>query len=286
MRVLLAIDESEQSEQASAWLRLCRSIDHLTVLHVIDIPPLTYQSLWLGMRDLPSIVEQAMEEQAGQLFERILPSLPVSQDRITTRVAKGHPAESIITVATEIEADLVLLGARGLTPLTERVLGSISHRVLLHSSRPTWVVKSKMVPVQRIVLPIEGLDDAKPVLTFLSTHPFGTQFEIVVLHVVPFSHPLWLEGSLVPEAYRQELVAAGKALNLSVISQLQAMGYHASSLVLTGSPSHIIGKQLSILDPEIVIFSSRSRHGLSRFVFGSVSHSLAHHAPHSLLLIR
>ena len=53
----------------------------------------------------------------------------------------GRPADEIIRYATESEADLLVMGSRGLGALREFALGSVSHKVLTHAKCPVLVVK-------------------------------------------------------------------------------------------------------------------------------------------------
>lgn len=53
----------------------------------------------------------------------------------------GKPADEIIRYSDETNADLIVIGSRGLSALQEFALGSVSHRVLTHAKRPVLVVK-------------------------------------------------------------------------------------------------------------------------------------------------
>ena len=50
--------------------------------------------------------------------------------------------ESIVAVADEKKADLIVLGSRGRGAVTSAILGSVSHAVLRRASRPVLVVKA------------------------------------------------------------------------------------------------------------------------------------------------
>ena len=47
--------------------------------------------------------------------------------------------QTIIEVADEIDASLIVCGARGLNPIKRAILGSVSEAVLHHSHRPTLI---------------------------------------------------------------------------------------------------------------------------------------------------
>jgi nucleotide-binding universal stress UspA family protein len=61
---------------------------------------------------------------------------------VTPRVelAKEGAARTIIDVADELDARLVVCGRRGRGAITSALLGSVSHAVLAHSGRPVLIV--------------------------------------------------------------------------------------------------------------------------------------------------
>jgi nucleotide-binding universal stress UspA family protein len=60
--------------------------------------------------------------------------------RFEPRVVEGVPASAIVELAHEVGADLIVLGARGLSKAKELLLGSISMKVLHSAHLPVTVV--------------------------------------------------------------------------------------------------------------------------------------------------
>lgn len=59
----------------------------------------------------------------------------------TLRQEEGHAAEQILCVADTIEADLVVMGHRGLGGFQSLLLGSVSTRVAHHAACPVLVMR-------------------------------------------------------------------------------------------------------------------------------------------------
>ena len=57
-------------------------------------------------------------------------------------LAEGEPAEVILSVAANWEADLIVVGSRGLGPFAGAILGSVSRAVVQRADRPVLVVKA------------------------------------------------------------------------------------------------------------------------------------------------
>lgn len=58
-----------------------------------------------------------------------------------TRREQGHPIDRIVTAAHEEAADLIVMGARGLSVFGALRVGSVSAGVVQHSSCPVLIVK-------------------------------------------------------------------------------------------------------------------------------------------------
>jgi nucleotide-binding universal stress UspA family protein len=58
-------------------------------------------------------------------------------------------SDAIIQVADDVNADVLVLGTRGLTGVKSALLGSVSHHVLQHADRPVLVVPSPEVASAR-----------------------------------------------------------------------------------------------------------------------------------------
>lgn len=53
----------------------------------------------------------------------------------------GYPAKQILRLASEAEADLIVIGSRGLGRVKSAILGSTSREVLARANRPVLVVR-------------------------------------------------------------------------------------------------------------------------------------------------
>lgn len=53
----------------------------------------------------------------------------------------GYPAKQLLRLASEIEADLIVIGSRGLGRVKSAILGSTSREVLARADRPVLVVR-------------------------------------------------------------------------------------------------------------------------------------------------
>lgn len=59
----------------------------------------------------------------------------------TVTVLKGDPGPEIVRYVNDSQADLVVIGSRGLNSLQEMMLGSVSHKVMKRVNCPALIVK-------------------------------------------------------------------------------------------------------------------------------------------------
>lgn len=285
MRVVIGVDWSDQSFAAvTQTFQLYHPTD-VTLVHGVELGILKHPFVaQAGNVQGYDDFRNAMVASGNQLLERAAAMVPAEVASIRKVNEIDSPAQLILDSAETLSADLVVVGVRGRSRLSEVVLGSVSHRVLIHGSRPVLIVRGTARKVQRVLVAIEDRDDADRIAKWLKHHPFADPTELCVLHaLVPIgiNDPYdalgtgtWWEGA---ERYADELVksTAGKLLNPR---------YTVSTNVATGNPSSVIEQEAKGRD--LVIVTSHGRKGLSRFLLGSVSHAVVHHVTCPVLVLR
>jgi nucleotide-binding universal stress UspA family protein len=74
---------------------------------------------------------QRERRQAGlELVEQARARLDVAGKRATATVAEGDPAAEVLKMATAMEADLIVAGARGVSLIQGLLIGSLADRLL------------------------------------------------------------------------------------------------------------------------------------------------------------
>lgn len=287
MRILLAVDGSEQSCDAARALEHLAPAEEVIALHALDVLLPVYPAMVPeAVRDLRVIVERHMREEGKRVLDRIATILPPRAGKVTTRMECGSPAELIITIAGEERIDLIVLGARGVGPIHELVLGSVSHRVLTHAPCPTLVAKGPLRSLRRVLLPVQGEDDAEAAVTFLARKPFRDAVEVTVLTVLPLAQQIWPEGAGNIDAFREAALAGARSFVEGVASRLSAMQYAAKGTARIGFPSFEIIHESMAANADLILMGSRGRRGFTQFMLGSVSHAVIHRTTRPVLVFR
>jgi len=64
-----------------------------------------------------------------------------SHVKLRTHVLMGHPARTVLKLAGDLGADLIIVGASGHSALYDRMIGSRAQKILHHATCPVLVVK-------------------------------------------------------------------------------------------------------------------------------------------------
>ncbi|MFC4601294.1 universal stress protein [Cohnella hongkongensis] len=138
--ILAAYDGSKASNKAlehAVKLIERRQGSKLTVAHVAIRPP--YGFAGFGMV-VPVGYEEQMKQQQANLVrqaEERIKELPYAK----VVVLEGAPSSAILEHAKQNGCDLIVIGNRGLGPIREWMLGSVSHHVVQQAQVPVLVVK-------------------------------------------------------------------------------------------------------------------------------------------------
>ncbi len=145
-RILVPTDYSSHALHALHYA--CALAERLSggvieLLHVTP-PPAEYLPMdkWIfGERRRAEHVEARLREAAEKTLQAHFASLPEQLSRrIQCRIEVGRPAQTILRVANETGAHLIVLGARGRTPGRDVRLGSVADRVARHARCPVVTV--------------------------------------------------------------------------------------------------------------------------------------------------
>lgn len=285
MKILLAIDGSDQSYEAVRALKYFARAKELHLLHVLDVPTPAYPMMVPEVaHELYTTIERTMREDGARLLDRIVSLLPMDCGPVTKHLEVGSPAERIVEYADQHQIGLILVGARGLGPIKERLMGSVSHRVLTFSKSAVLILPNFMKSLKQVLLPLQGSQDAERALSFLRHHPFREPVTITALTVLPQTRPPWPVDAVAEREMESQALRSADAFIKSVAGDLNLMGYTTHAKSALGVPVEAILQEAKTINADLLMMGSRGRHGLSRMVLGSVAHAVLHHATGPLLV--
>ncbi len=285
--IIIPVDGSHHAEVAVRSLQVFAPPNRIILLHCFSIPQLAYPGTGMRAgRAFSEAAEQEFRKEGTRILNTAASQLPAVCGEVSKRLEVGDTASVILATAHKESADLILMGSRGLGVIREHILGSVSHRVANHAPCPTLLVKSSLMPLTNLLLPIEHPSDASWAVEWFAEQPFQHPPHLSVLHVIPFVQPVLPTGALLPEDWKHQLQQSSTHFIQEVTNRLTTLGYQTDYFVEPGSPSSVIQDYISRLQPQLVLMGTSNRPPLARLAHGSVSHATIHHAPCSLLLLK
>ena len=285
MRIVAGVDWSDEAFAAVEQVGLLYRPDDVVLVHGVDLG--MFQSpIVAGAVNLQGYDEfrQALMDAGRQAVERCRTLLPAETPSIRTLCEVQHPAAFILDSAAAVKADLIVMGTHDHSRLTEMFAGSISHRILLHATVPTLIVKGKARPVARVLMAVEGREDAVRLHTWLTSHPFKNPVAVTILSVVPSLHmadPHLLVGL---EGWSEQSKRHAEQVVNDTARALASPHFTVSTDIRLGDPVTTVCEVGNSHD--LIVVGSHGRKGLDRFLLGSVSHGIVHRAGCSVLVVR
>lgn len=134
---------------------------------LMDIP-LIQRALVTVLHVVPSQVSaEAMAskwEAGGRTLATAITNLDLDPGKVTAVLREGDPKDVVVQVADEVDANLIIMGSRGLQGLKAILENSVSQYVFQLASRPMLLVKDDLYtirPIKRIMVAMDKSDSAK-----------------------------------------------------------------------------------------------------------------------------
>ena len=248
-RVLLPTDFSPHAARTAGCIAEVPGIGELVLLHVLEAGPDGEERR--GQHTIEDRIRKALEGLNGLKREIGRPGLPV-RVLVHERV-RDDVAGTILSVAASEKADLIAIGARGMT-LKSLFLGSVSSAVIRGAKTGILVVHDRVLEsggalgkycesaFARILAPV---DFSKPSLEMAASLPrLAGGGTAILLHILPGDLP----GRDIPLAR----TSAEKRLG-ELAAALERDGFRARTRIGTGDPAAGILRVAAEEDATIVV---------------------------------
>ena len=139
--VLWATDFSEESKEALAYAKFFAKTfgAKLTALHVVpDFAPALYEAWPEVQAELAGKIEATKISARAQL-DHMCAAEGVCPDKVV--IAEGSAAKVILKTAKKENADLIVVGRKGVSGHEQNLIGSVTHQILRGARVPVLVTK-------------------------------------------------------------------------------------------------------------------------------------------------
>lgn len=251
----------------------------LTLTHVISTSILA--RLRGVMRDEAPAMETRLADETAQALTELAARLSTQYAcPVNTRLARGSALDAINDLADELQANLLVMGARGAHFVREFLLGSTTERVLRRTRRPVLAVKHRpQGAYRRVLVPVDFSVHA--LAAAQTAHRWLPDAEIVLLH----AYEVDIEGTLRFASIAEEQIhqyrirAREDALDsmAQFVDQLSIPEGQLTRHVVHGAPTLRILEHEQSLDTDLIVMGKHGQSTLEELLLGSVTkHVLAY----------
>jgi nucleotide-binding universal stress UspA family protein len=284
MRAVYATDLSEAIESAIGSRTCLECLERYGIeeIHLITV---TSPNVTTGMpgSDVGERTQRALDRQ------RTL--LEAEGFAVETHAMRGTPHRRINGLAERVDADLIIVGSRGQSPLERRLIGSTARNVARTAVRPLLVqriveregegedgddheVASEHL-FQRVLYATDFSENAQQAFQQFRNLGTATQ-EVTLLHVAPPGRRSGSETDRVEDA---------EARLAELADELEGMGIETRTVVREGEAVEEILAAETEFDPTTILLGSRGRSRMRRLLLGSVSADVTAQANANVLLV-
>jgi nucleotide-binding universal stress UspA family protein len=293
MKILCAIDGSRHSRWALEWLPHVCSPDDCSLLLVHAIDMTQFKSLPKLDRKARSALVKALEyslEGAERMLEGAEVKASTLYGSVRAKLLRGNPAEALARSAKREQADLLVIGSRGVTEFQPMLLGSVSRRLLMKAPCPVLLVKKPANRLKRLVLGADGSIESWEAVAWLKRLPERLRPAVTVASVIP---PLPMESLRLPSSalavsdqVTGMLRREAQKLADRVVGTLWKAGFSAKGIVLSGPPGAELVTAAWRERANLIVVGSRSGRSAHEYFMGSVADMVVKHAHCSVLVYR
>ncbi len=279
MKVLLATDGSKCSEEA-AWLlsRLPhRERLELTILTVIAPPIAAFYSPTKQFIDQISEDDRQFAETRQATIREMFAGANAAIESVIT---EGRAAEGIIEYAKDISADLVVIGAKGHSPIDRILLGSTSDYVATSAHCSVLVVRPTGLRedpdrILKVAVAYDASGAAQAAIEEMLEFDWGARTEVTMVGVAGYTPVFNPEFGFNPETIQREARNALKLAREQLESRIESIRdevieyeHVAEGLVRYTEDRH----------SDFIVVGDTGRSTLARALLGSVSRYVLRHA--------
>lgn len=232
--------------------------------------------------------ESAAQAEAKTKIDELVAKLGTNCDEASCKVEEGEPKTTVLKVAQEVDADLIIMGSRGLGKLQSILSNSVSQYVFQLTDRSMLLVKDDIYvkKLKRVMVAIDKSPAAGYALELtLSLFKGYQDAEIFLTRVNPDLDP---NVNLSQEDMENNPILA------PAIAKVKSMGLQYRCLVTGGKPAQKICSLAEARNIDLLVLGSPERRpsvakslpDIERLLGSSLSDYIRIKAPCPVLLAR
>jgi nucleotide-binding universal stress UspA family protein len=269
--LLIATDFSDSARHAAyrGAMLAAEQDAQLHLLHVMSRSSLN--ALQEVLRSHPSAEAVLIEDVRAMLNDLAAQISAKTKVAVQSSVEVGDVLEEILAACER--ADMLIVGARGVNPIREMLLGTTAERLLRRCRRPMLVVKrAPLSSYASVLVPVDFSAHSLAALQLAARAAPGASMTVAHAFDVPFEGKLRLADVSHEEIERYRAFIRQRALGdiCRLVAQLGDDVRHCNRVVEQGDPRRLIIDQEKALRTDMIVIG---KHGsvIEDLLIGSVT---------------
>ncbi len=290
-KILVAIDGSETSEKA---LELVAGLSSSLGTEVVLLA-VTDSRAHFDEGEAESSDDDA--ENAAKYLEHKAAPLREMGLSVSPKVESGSAADTILSVAKDIGADVIAMATHRGSAIARGILGSVTDRVMRASELPVLAVypesgqssaKQSWTP-STVIVPLDGSELAEQSVSAAIEIAESCGAELIFVRAVRL--PSYAVSGPGAEFYGQDYgVSSNREGAEEYLSQFVEMakskGISASAHAALGNPAARLIEESNNVPDAMIVITSHGRGGMRRMVLGSVADKIVRASHHPVLVLK
>jgi nucleotide-binding universal stress UspA family protein len=269
--LVIALDGSDCSMQALSWAEELAKVAPAPVFHLVYSCQLPIPIAEAQAFQYPVLLAQSRDDGKALLkraAEQMKPGATVH-----LHLMDGHAVDTVLAVADEVEADLIVVGRRGLGRAAGILLGSVSTAIVHGAKAPVLVVHNTPVqPIERVLVGVDGSYPSSRALSAAAKWaPQAALSAMHVAHIPTAVRTLVQQASSTPDEAVERIVEEVVA---KTTAQAELGDRPVKTLWAEGDPGTVLASSYADGQFDLAVIGSRGLGTLQELVLGSVSERL------------
>ena len=260
----------------------------LVLAHVVEAVPLgPYPTISAPSSDL------AIRDLAEQRTNEIAEETRSAGLEVEVIVRVGEPGATIVEIAEEVDADLLVIGTRGLTGVKHVLLGSVAESVVRRAPMPVLTVHPDDalldLPLDDLVVPTDLSPEARVApQAFASLFADGAKPRLHLVYVdrtPPYLEPLKhsvLELTGQPDPVKEDILERMEPN----AKALEDEGFSVERHVIDGEAADAIPAFAKKVSAQVIVLSTQGRSAVMNALLGRTAQRIVQKAPCPTLTVR
>ncbi len=263
-KILVAFDGSEPARNALEQAIRLADEDKSWIKVVAVLPSYQGELEMVGVAN----IKETMEGPGRKLLAEAKEIASARGVHILTNLEQGEPYERIVHVADDESCDLIIMGRKGTNRLERALMGSVTARVIGHTSKDVLVVPAHAAIVWDH--PLVATDGSEFGDMAVADACLIAQTRGVPLTAVSVVYTNDEFSALAPKML-DDLISQARELLEVVQQRAEGQGVVLTPVVMEGEPHEAILAAAAKLPASLIVMGSHGKKGLTRLLMGSVT---------------